>query len=41
MDKIIKLIVSSDFLYSENNDVLEKTLRVTTNLINAAGPLCK
>lgn len=41
MEKLIKLIISSDFLYSENADVLDRTLRVTSNLIYAAGPLCK
>ena len=41
MANLIKLIVSSDFLYSENVDVLDRTLRVTANLIHAAGPLCK
>lgn len=41
MDKLISLIVSSDFLQSENPDVLERTFRVTSNLISAAGPLCK
>lgn len=41
MDKLIKLIVSSDFLYSENVDVLEKTLLVTANLTQGAGPICK
>lgn len=39
--RIIDLIVSSDFLYSENLDVMNKTLQVTANLIYAAGPLCK
>ena len=33
MEQIIKLIVSSDFLNSENQDVLERTFRVTANLI--------
>jgi hypothetical protein len=33
--------VSSDFLYSDNLEVLDRTLRVTANLIHAAGPLCK
>ncbi len=33
MEKLIKLIVSSDFLNSENADVLERTYRVVTNLI--------
>lgn len=41
MDNIIKLIVSSDFLYSENQDVLERTFRVTANLISAAGHINK
>ena len=41
MEKLIALIISSDFLQSENPDVLERTFRVTNNLINAAGPLCK
>eukprot|EP00347_Sterkiella_histriomuscorum_P013730 403363587 len=41
MSSLIKLIVSSDFLYSENVDVLDRTLRVISNLIHAAGPLCK
>jgi hypothetical protein len=41
MGNIIKLIVSSDFLYSENQDVLERTFRVTSNLISAAGTINK
>ena len=41
MDNLIKLIISSDFLYSDNPDVLEKTYRVTANLINAAGKINK
>ena len=41
MEKLIKLIISSDFLQSENADVLERTLRVTANLIHAAGPICR
>jgi len=41
MEKLISLIISSDFLQSENPDVLERTFRVSANLINAAGPLCK
>ena len=41
MEQIIKLIVSSDFLNSENQDVLEKTFRVTANLISAAGSISK
>ena len=36
MDPLIKLIVSSDFLYSDNQEVLERTYRVTANLITAA-----
>jgi len=41
MGNLIKLIVSSDFLYSDNADVLDRTLKVTANLIHAAGPICK
>ncbi|CDW75974.1 heat repeat-containing protein 2 [Stylonychia lemnae] len=41
MANLIKLIVSSDFLQSDNVDVLDRTLRVTANLIHTAGPLCK
>jgi hypothetical protein len=41
MDPLIKLIVSSDFLYSDNHEVLEKTYRVTANLISAAGHINK
>ena len=40
MDKLIELIVSSDFLNSENPEVLERVLLVTRNLIDAAGNLC-
>jgi dynein assembly factor 5 len=41
MQKIIDLILLSDFLNSENIEVLEKSLRVITSLIKSAGPLCK
>ena len=41
MNKLINLIVSSDFLNSENPDVLDRVLLVTQNLVDAAGPLCK
>ena len=41
MTNIISLIVSSDFLYSENIEVLDRTLNITANLIQAAGPLSK
>ena len=41
MDKLIELIVSSDFLNNENPDVLERVLLVTQNLVDAAGPMCK
>lgn len=41
MSKLIDLIVSSDFLFNENPEVLERVLLVTTNLVDAAGPSCK
>lgn len=41
MDSLIELIVSSDFLNNENVEVLERVLLVTTNLVEAAGPMCK
>ena len=41
MDKLIELIISSDFLQNENPDVLERVLLVTQNLVDAAGSLCK
>jgi hypothetical protein len=41
MDSLIKLIISSDFLYSDNQDVLERTFKVTANLIQAAGHINK
>ena len=41
MNKLIELIISSDFLQNENPEVLERVLLVTTNLVDAAGPLCK
>lgn len=41
MDKLIDLIVSSDFLNNENPEVLERVLLVTQHLVEAAGPMCK
>ena len=41
MDKLIELIVSSDFLNNDNTEVLERVLLVTANLVEAAGPMCK
>ena len=41
MNKLIELIVSSDFLNNDNPEVLERVLLVTRNLVDAAGPLCK
>ena len=41
MQKLIDLIVSSDFLNNENPAVLERILRVTQNLVDAAGKTCK
>lgn len=41
MDKLIELIVSSDFLNNENPEVLERVLLVTQNLVDAAGLMCK
>lgn len=38
MDKLITLIVGSDYLQSENPDVLLRTLRVTSNIVYAGGP---
>ena len=41
MSKLIELIVSGDFLNNENPAVLERILRVTQNLVDAAGKTCK
>jgi len=41
MNKLIELIVSGDFLNNENPEVLERVLRVTENLVFAAGTFCK
>jgi hypothetical protein len=41
MTQLITLIVSSDFLNSDNPEVLDRVLLVTNNLVDAAGPLCK
>jgi hypothetical protein len=42
IDSLIKLIVSSDYLQSENPEVLDRALRVTGNIIIAAGTkFCK
>jgi len=41
LHKVFSLIVSSDFLQSENPEVLNRTLAVTSNLIIATGPVCK
>ena len=38
MDKLIELIISSDYLESENLDVLDKVMKVTKNMVHAAGP---
>lgn len=37
MDKLIELIISSDYLESENIDVLDKVMKVTKNMVHAAG----
>jgi dynein assembly factor 5, axonemal len=37
MDKLIDLIVKSDYLLSENTEVLECTMRITNNIVFAAG----
>jgi hypothetical protein len=37
MDKLIELIISSDYLESENLEVLDKVMKVTTNMVSAAG----
>jgi hypothetical protein len=37
MDKLLTLIITSDYLQSENVEVLERTLRVTHNIVFAAG----
>ena len=37
MDKIITLVTKSDYLQSENVEVLEKTLKITQNIVFAAG----
>jgi len=41
MNQLITLINNSDFLNSENPEVLDRVLLVTSNLVEAAGPLCK
>jgi hypothetical protein len=37
IDSLIELIVSSDYLQSENPDILCRTLTLTSNMIHAAG----
>ena len=37
MDRLIALIISSDYLESENVEVLDRVLRVTKNMVHAAG----
>jgi hypothetical protein len=37
MDKLIALILSADYLESENVEVLDRVLRVTQNMVHAAG----
>lgn len=42
MDKLIALIISSDYLESENLEVMDRVLRVTKNMVHAAGnQFCK
>lgn len=41
MNKLIELIVSSDFLNNDNPEVLERVYLVTQNLVDAAGKMCK
>ena len=38
MDQLLELIISSDYLQSENVDVLTRTAMVTHNIVFAAGP---
>lgn len=37
MDKLLTLITNSDYLQSENQEVLDRTFRVTHNIVFAAG----
>jgi len=37
MDRLIELIISSDYLESDNLDVLDKVMKVTKNMVIAAG----
>ena len=37
MDNLIKLILCADYLESENLEVLDRVLRVTQNMVQAAG----
>jgi hypothetical protein len=37
MDRLIALIISSDYLESENIEVLDRVMRVTKNMVHAAG----
>lgn len=37
IDRLIALIISSDYLESENIEVLDRVLRVTKNMVHAAG----
>jgi hypothetical protein len=37
IDKLIALIISSDYLESDNIEVLDRVLRVTKNMVHAAG----
>ena len=37
MDKLVELLVKSDYMLSENVEVLECTMRITHNIVFAAG----
>lgn len=37
MDKLLTLLTASDYIQSENVEVLDRTMRVTHNIVFAAG----
>ena len=37
MDRLIEIIISSDYLETDNLDVLDKVMKVTANCVVAAG----
>lgn len=37
MDQLIELIIQSDYLETDNLDVLDKVMKVSANMVHAAG----